>query len=77
MEKTEKMSINLVNRSFGYFLIIISNILLNYINSANSTYDLIDINPIAYIATNLYLFDIFHQIMIDTNAFKHSITSYR
>lgn len=54
VKKAEEMTINLANRSFSYFLIIISNLSPNYINSAYTARDIIDTNLFANIASNRY-----------------------
>ena len=77
MKKAEKMATKLADRSFSPFFITISNVLSNYINSANAACDTIDTNLFAYIATNWYLFDKFYGIMIVPFAFKHFTTGYR
>lgn len=76
VKKVEEMNINLANRSFSLFLITIGNVLPNHISSTNTAYDISDINLFAYIVTNQYSSDKFYEMMIDTNASKHSIVGY-
>lgn len=76
VEKAEEMAINLANRSFSHFFITISNVSPNHINSANTAYNIIDINPFAYIATDQYLSEKFYKILIDTSVSKHSTIGY-
>lgn len=77
VEKAKQMAINLADRSFSHYLIIIGNILSNYINSANATCDTINKDPFTFIAINRWLSDIFFKIMIDTGASKHFTAGYR
>lgn len=66
IKKAKKMTTNVTNKLSGYFFFIIGNILLNYINFANISSEII--NKI-YIAINQYLPDKFYKIMINTNLF--------
>lgn len=50
MEKVEEIVINLTNKLFSYFLIIINNVSSNHINSVNTACDTIITNLFTYIA---------------------------
>ena len=76
MKKAKEIATNLANKLFSHSLISIGNILCNHINSANATYNTIDIKSFTYIAINRYLFDKFYEIMIDISAFKYSTAGY-
>lgn len=77
MKKAEEIAINLANRLFNHFLIIIYNVLPNHINSANVFYDTINTDLFTHIGINQYLFDKFYKIMIDTNTSKYFKAGYR
>lgn len=77
VEKIEKIATNLTDRLFSHFFITIGNILSNYINPTNAVYNIINTNFFAYIVTNQFLFDKFHEIIIDINVSKHFIADYK
>lgn len=77
VEKAKKIAINLADRSFSHFLIIISKVSPNHINSANAACDIINTDLFAYFATNQYLSDKFYRIIIDTSASKYFTADYK
>lgn len=76
IEKAKEITINLADRSFSHFFIIIGNVLLNYIIHINTTCDMSDTYHFAYITINQYLFNKFYRIMIDTGISKHFTAGY-
>lgn len=76
VKKAMKIAINLANRLFSQFLITISTVSSNYINSANAAYNIINKDFFAYIVINKYLSDEFYGIMINTRTSNHSIIGY-
>lgn len=64
IKKASEMIINLANRLFSHFFITIGNISPNYINSVNTTYNIIDTNLFTYITINQYLFNKFYELYL-------------
>lgn len=61
------MAINFSNKLISYFLFIITNLILNDINSANIIYKIINQKFFSYITINQYLSNKFYKIMININ----------